>query len=372
MVKDINKERFPEETKLKLRIFSECFREWLPVFIHNQYVEKVYIYDFFAGSGKDAEGEFGSPLILLDEACKYCKHVKNNNKSICFTFNEKEKEKQALLIDNVKQFMDNCLNNNCKESKCVYDYENYNQLEFKEAFQNGDFQHVLKNKNFGKFILLDQYGFSQVDEDIFLQLVNAPKTDYIFFISSSFIRRFKEHPAIKQYFDTEKIQFDESKPKECHRQIAQYYQNVIPDNKEYYLHHFTIKKGANYWGLIFGTNHALGMEKFLKVCWAKDKLSGESNCNIDNDFEEGTLFYDEDETVKKQAIEADIRTKILSGKITDNISGLKYTLKNGCLPELFTLVVKKLESEKKIIRTGKLNYSSTNIHKVEEYKISII
>lgn len=376
MAKDINKDRFPEETKLKLEIFSECFREWFPVFIHNPYIKKVYIYDFFAGSGKDMDNELGSPLILLNEAkgdnCKYCNQSKENNKTICFTFNEKEKVKQKMLIENIKQFMSNCLANNCKTNKCVYDYENYIQSEFKDVFQNNDFQNILNNSNFGKFILLDQYGFSQVDEDIFLQLVNAPKTDFIFFISSSFIRRFKEHPAIKQYFDTAKIQFDESKPKECHRQIAQYYRDIIPDNKEYYLHHFTIKKGTNYWGLIFGTNHTLGMEKFLKVCWTKDKLSGESNCNIDNDFQQGTLFYNENETLKKQTIEADIRAKILSGEISDNISGLKYTLQNGCLPELFTSIVKKSESEKKIKRTGELNFSSTNIHKVKQYKISIL
>ena len=376
MAKDINKIKFPEETKLKLEIFSECFREWFPVFIHNQYIQKVYIYDFFAGSGKDMDDELGSPLILLNEAkgenCKYCKQAKKNGKSICFTFNEKEKLKQKMLIENIKQFMTNCSINNCKTDHCIYNYDNYTQLEFKEVFQNNDFQNILNNNNFGKFILLDQYGFSQVDEDIFLQLVNAPKTDFIFFISSSFIRRFKEHPATKQYFDTEKIQFDESKPKECHRQIAQYYRNIIPVNKEYYLHHFTIKKGTNYWGLIFGTNHTLGMEKFLKVCWTKDKLSGESNCNIDNDFQIGTLFYNENETVKKQAIEEDIRTKIFSGEIPDNISGLKYSLKNGCLPELFTSIVKKLESEKKIKRTGELNFSSTNIHKVKQYKINIL
>jgi len=205
-----------------------------------------------------------------------------------------------------------------------------------------------------------------------MQLVNAPKTDFIFFISSSFIRRFKEHPATKQYFNTSKIHFDESQPKECHRQIAQYYRNIIPADKDYYLHHFTIQKGANYWGLIFGTSHSLGMEKFLKVCWDKDKLSGESNCNINNDFQAGTLFYNEMETVKRQTMESDVRNKILSKSIVDNVNGLKYVLKNGCLPELFTAVVKKMESEKLITRIGDLNYSSTNIHKVKQYTINVL
>jgi len=43
MSKDINKNPFDEATKLKLEIFGECFREWLPVFIHNPSVDKIYI-----------------------------------------------------------------------------------------------------------------------------------------------------------------------------------------------------------------------------------------------------------------------------------------------------------------------------------------
>lgn len=35
MAKDINKKEFDEATLLKLEIFRECFREWLPVFIHS-------------------------------------------------------------------------------------------------------------------------------------------------------------------------------------------------------------------------------------------------------------------------------------------------------------------------------------------------
>jgi len=47
MAKDINQDKFPEETMLKLEIFAECFREWLPVFIHNQFIKGVLIFDFF-------------------------------------------------------------------------------------------------------------------------------------------------------------------------------------------------------------------------------------------------------------------------------------------------------------------------------------
>jgi three-Cys-motif partner protein len=374
MAKDINQNEFPEETKLKLQIFAECFREWLPVFIYDQYTKGVFIFDFFAGIGKDARDNFGSPLILLDEAkgqnCKYCNSVKKNSKQIHFTFNELG-NKYEELKNNVETYIDQCIKqNNCGRS-CIYQYQ-CNQKEFKDALQDEVLKKYLSKREYAKFALLDQYGFSQVDEQVFLKFVSSPKTDFIFFISSSFINRFKELSTTKQYFDTNKIHFDEAKPKDCHRLIADYYRNLIPQDKEYYLHHFTIRKGSNYWGLIFGTSHSFGMEKFLKVCWEKDHMSGESNFNIDNDFPEDSLLYDKDNTIKKQNIKDEIKHKILTGDIADNITGLKFALKNGCLPELFTIVIKELEKEKRIARTGDINYSSTVIHRVRKYNISLL
>jgi three-Cys-motif partner protein len=328
MAKDINKEIFSEGTLRKLDIFAKCFREWFPVFINNPFTKGIYIVDFFAGSGMDAKGNLGSPLLLLNEArganCGYCNTVSKNSKKVFFAFNENNKQKEAELESNIKAFMDQCIKNNCNRDKCIYSYSNFGQYDFKDVFYRDTmFTKILIKNDSAKFILLDQYGFSQVDEDVFLKMVDSPYTDFIFFISSSFIKRFKEVPYTKKYIDTEKIPFNESDPKECHRLIADYFQKLIPKEKEYYIHHFSIKKGPNYYGLIFGTNHTLGMEKFLKVCWKQDKFSGESDFNIDNDEPVDSLFYTGETTHKKERVKDDIKAKILSGEITDNRIGLR-------------------------------------------------
>jgi three-Cys-motif partner protein len=324
----------------------------------------------------DSKGNRGSPLLLLNEAkgenCGYCNEVLNKGKKVYFSFNEKNKQKEMELENNVKSFMFQCIQTNCKRDKCVYSYSNFHQYDFKNVFYNDTlFTRVLLSSDYAKFILLDQYGFSQVDEDIFLKLVDSPRTDFIFFISSSFIKRFKEIDSTKKYIDTDRINFDESNPKECHRLIADYYQRLIPEGKEYYIHHFTIKKGANYWGLIFGTNHTLGMEKFLRVCWKYDNFSGESNFNIDNDEPFDSLFYTGETTNKKEKIKDDIKKKILSEEITDNRSGLKYALKNRCLPALFVDVATELEKAGLVTCFPKLNRQATNIHRVNSYRIRV-
>jgi three-Cys-motif partner protein len=372
MPKDINKEPFDEATKLKLEIFGECFREWLPVFIHNPSIERIYIYDFFAGSGTDSEGTPGSPLILLKEAkgknCIVCHSV--GEKQIIFGFNELLDDKNKELKNSIDSYISECIKQNCKKSECQYKHH-VGKFDFKEAFNGERFKTILKNKKYAKFILLDQYGFKQVDEIIFKELVNSPKTDFIFFIASSFIDRFKEHPNTKKYIDTSKIDFDNCKPKERHKVIAKYFKTLI-NHKDYYLHHFTIKKGSNHYGLIFGSSHTLGMEKFLKVCWKKDTLSGESNDNSHNDFLEGTLFHNPETSNKKEEVKVKIISKIMNGEITDNLAGFKYTISELCLPILFTQVVKELEKSGKIQRVGDKNYASVGIHEAKKYTIEIL
>lgn len=366
MAKNINKKEFDEATKLKLEIFGESFEEWLPVFIYDIYTTDAYIFDFFAGSGTDIKNNLGSPLILLDkakgESRKYCSKAE---KPIKFFFNEGQSRKSAELKENTDAFIEQCKRKNgC--SHCVYDYHilNYN---FQELFSEPALKKVFENRNIAKFVLLDQYGFSQINDDIFKQLISFPKTDFIFFIASAFINRFKEHPNTKQHINTSRIDFNDKETREIHRAVADYFRSLIPNDKEYYLHHFSIKKGANYYGLIFGSNHTLGMEKFLKVCWNHDKLSGEANYKIEiNDYEEGTLFYNPGNTVKKEKIKSEIKELILSGKISDNKTGLKYALTKGCEPKLFTEVVLNLVENKSIEIIGKFNKQSTSIHRIKK------
>lgn len=364
MAKDINKKDFDNATSLKLEIFRESFKEWLPVFIHNPYVSKVFIYDFFAGSGKDISGAYGSPLILFEEARgenqMYCS--KAIPKNVVFAFNEKIESKSEELKRNVESFELECLNN-CQRHKCVYDYHIGN-YDFKEAFNRKTVIDILNNKNYGKFVLLDQYGFKEVDNEVFKRLVSAPKTDFIFFISSSFIKRFREHASVKKYIETNKINFDEAQPKECHRIVAQYFNSLIPQNQEYYLHHFTIKKGTNYYGLIFGTNHTFGMEKFLKVCWQKDVLAGEANFDINNDYQLGTLFYTEENTNKIEKYSEELKQKIVSKEITNNIEALKFTLRSGIQPKVYVDKIEELIRIKKIEINGNFNKRAANIHKL--------
>lgn len=375
--KDINKSKFSEETKLKLDIFRKCFREWYPVFVHNQYISHMFVYDMFAGSGTDAAMNPGSPIILFQEARgnkrQHCKSLlKRNSAFVTFGFNELDAEKKKELEFNINTEYSAC-RTQCKEAKCPFkDSFYFESQDFSSLINNKRLNQVLDNPKFAKFILLDQYGFKQINDEVFIRLVNSPRTDFIFFIASSFIKRFKDLPAVTAYFKKNRISFDEAKPKECHKVITNYFRSLIPSGKTYYLHSFTIQKGTNYYGLIFGSGHSLGMEKFVKVCWEEDRQAGESNCNLYDDYEPGTIFYNPQNTNKKTRVFENIKEKVLNSTITDNTTGLKYALECGCEPELFVDVMESLIKENKIRVIGTYNKRSTNIHKIEEYKIELI
>lgn len=370
MAKDINKRVFDDATMLKLDIFRQYFKEWFPVVLHSHYVQRNYVYDFFAGSGKDANGNPGSPIVLLQEAMgeKQMHCSKSFQSQVIFAFNEKAMQKSISLKKNINEHIALCLKN-CGRDECVYEIHVGN-YDFKETLKRSNFEQILLNQNYGKFILLDQYGFKQVDNKVFQKLIKAPKTDFIFFISSSFIRRFKEHSYTKKYIETHKLNFDETKPNECHRVVANYFRDLVPRQHEYYIHHFTIKKGSNYYGLIFGSGHTLGMEKFLKVCWTIDPVAGESNFNINRDYEPGSLFYTESETVKLTEFKSKLKNDLISGKIASNQEGLKMTLKNGVLPKVFVEVMNEIKDKVQI--TGKFNKKSTNIHRLKDSDIYYI
>ena len=372
--KDINKDVFTEETMLKLEIFRQCFREWYPVFVHNKFISHIFVYDMFAGSGKDIAQHPGSPIILFQEARgdkrQHCKSLlKRGIPFITFGYNELDEVKRTELESNVSAEFTLC-KSQCIEKVCPFQNAFFfESQDFSSLINNRRLNQILSNAKYAKFILLDQYGFKQINDEVFLKLVNSPTTDFIFFIASSFVKRFKDLPAVTAYFKKNKISFDETRPKECHKVITDYFRSLIPADKKYYLHSFTIQKGSNYYGLIFGSAHSLGMEKFVKVCWKADRQAGESNCNLYNDFEPGTLLYDPLYTNKKTRIIKEIKEKILNSTIKDNITGLEYALECGCEPKLFVEVMDSMIKENRVEILGTYNKQATNIHKANIYKI---
>ncbi|HBO25987.1 three-Cys-motif partner protein TcmP [Culturomica sp.] len=344
--KDLFEKGFDESTKIKLLLFRKYIESWIPTFIHSSPFEKILIYDFFAGEGQDVYGEKGSPLIIMDCLKQYCEDIRNKNKKIFITLNDYDKKKAEKLLALTQAFKEKC-------GAC-----NHCSLEVKnDAFQNlfsAEYQ-VIKQAT-PTFLLIDQYGVSQVTESVFRQLVDAPRTDFLFFISSATIRRFKDNEGINKKIKVSQIQFEESKPYECHEKVYNYYKTLI--NGDYYLGRFSIKKVTNYYGLIFGSHHPLGLEKFLSASWSIDVNNGEANHEIDETKQyEGSFMNLFDEVsgistfkTKLESYEEHLLDYFSVPRTNQEI--YKFSLESGISIPKTVDILRKLEKERRICVEG--------------------
>ncbi len=182
-------------------------------------------------------------------------------------------------------------------------------------------------------MFIDQYGIKEVTQEIFKKLTALKRTDFLFFISSSFVRRFAKLEEFARYISVNKKEFDESRPEHSHRVVLDYYRSKL-DGSEYFLAPFSIKKGSNIYGLIFGSNSSVGMEKFLEAAWAIDKNTGEANFNIDNDSivdNPQLKIFPEDNVIKKYDVFKRNLLEWLKGGFRSNKEIRIFTIANGML-----------------------------------------
>lgn len=323
---DFHDSQFDESTLLKLDIFEGYVREWLPVFLSKKTYPEIHIFDFFCGAGSDVNGRPGSPIRILDELEKYRQSSPTSNEvSVHIHFNDSSEEKISRLRSIITQ--------RPSIRACTI---NYTCLEFSDAFERARL--VLHNPRAAKLTILDQFGIKEVDEKMFRDLISMPTTDMLFFLSSSFIRRFYKEPSIRKYLPLKEEEFGAVPYKEVHRYICRnFYRKLIPTGFEYYVAPFSIRKesGSNIYGIIFGSSRLLGLDKFLQVCWKNDEATGEANFNIDDDIvRDGQMsLLEEFNVVKKHdRFEKDLIELICTGPL-DNRQIYQFTLENGFLPK---------------------------------------
>ena len=95
MTKDLHKTPFDEGTIVKLALYENYIKEWLPVFLSFSSLKfrRINIFDFFSGPGMDTTGCKGSPLITIDLLHPYWPNIISNDLEVNLFFNDKRKNK---------------------------------------------------------------------------------------------------------------------------------------------------------------------------------------------------------------------------------------------------------------------------------------
>lgn len=339
-------EPFDDETLLKLEIYKDYLNEWLPVFLvpEKPQTRKVNIFDFFSGAGTDSLGRKGSPLIALEAISteRYLSSIASKKLEVTFYFNDYDEGYISRLKESIAEL-------NCNASLHI----RISCLDFQDCY------HSLRAcmQDAANFVFLDQFGVECVTKEIFVELISSPMTDILFFISSSHFNRFYWHDTFKKVLDISKQELEENDFFHIHNLVVKKYRQFIPSNQQYFLAPFSIKKSSTINGLIFGSRHLLGIEKFLKVGWSKDKKRGEANFDIDKEkleIGENSLFPEYFVPKKIELFEQNLKEFVLKNRNINEKDVFVFTLQNGCLGSHAKLPLEKLKKEGKITYDGQL------------------
>jgi three-Cys-motif partner protein len=344
---------FDESTLAKLSIFRGYIREWLSVFMtkptyaQSNYKAELQIFDYFAGPGYDADENPGSPVIITEEIKRYCFLMSDFKAKVNMNlfFNDVDPVNINLLKKNISKIA-------CEKGCCHFKYAT---KEFSDIFDKS--LPLIKQKDVSNLIIMDQFGVKQVTPLIVRTLADCKKTDILFFISSSIIKRFHELPEIKDRFKVNLEEVKNLEYKTIHRYVCDYYRDCIND-ENYYLAPFSIQKGTNIYGIIFGSSNLLGLEKFLKICWENDQKTGEANYNIDNDgcYNGQVSLFDCDNQFKKINQFQNELIEFIKRDTPDNNMVYKYCLLKGFSVPKANEVLSSLQKEGRFqsceIKTG--------------------
>ena len=332
--KDFHDKPYDAGTLAKLRIFELYAQEWIPVFLSQPKpkFEEVHIFDFFSGPGTDSSGIYGSPLRILDQFRNYQREGLAGWGKVRIV---------AHLFDSDRQKIDQLASILQEEGWKIPGVQiDLQPLKFSDALNAQ--QAVLANPRCAKLLIIDQCGVDEVSDEIFKHLVSLPTTDFIFFLSSSTLHRFRDHPAIKQKIQKPEDSYD------VHREAFEYYRKLIPPDDQVFLGRFSIKKRSNIYGLIFGSHHPLGIHKFLQVAWANDEIAGEANFDIERENigpNELVLPLDVMRPNKIREFEVELEAALRAGKMQSEADVTRFCIEAGMTGRHSAPLLKKLKSE---------------------------
>lgn len=350
--KNLHREPFSEETITKLEIFESYAREWLPTFIMAD-VKTLCIFDFFAGTGYDITGVPGSTIRILTEIKNHIGLIFQKKTKVHVCINEYDKKKFSLLKGSCDKYM----NDNAELGRAGVELHYYNE-DFEQLYDK-------LGPCIGKYpslVYLDQNGIKFTSDKYFLGIAQKPTTDFLYYVSSSYVKRFGDTEEFRKVLQVDMEEVRQKPYKYVHQMVLNYLRGRLPEDTNVRLYPFTIKKHANVYGIVFGASHERAVDKFLKTAWAANEVNGSANFDIDDDASksQGVLFGEQPLT-KIESFQKNLRERILSKKITNNLEAFRFTIGEGHIGKHAMDEIKAMKQEGLIIydaKSPKVNYEA--------------
>lgn len=198
-------------------------------------------------------------------------------------------------------------------------------------------------------VYLDQNGIKFLSEKYFLELEKTRQTDFLYFVSASYFWRFGNSEEFKIHLDIDMATAKKEPYKFIHRNIIDQIRKKLPDKTQLKLYPFSLRKGANIHGIIFGATHPRAVDKFLNVAWKRNEVNGEANFDIDDDRKKNQMdLFGEKKRTKLEDFQMNVRNKILTGEIRNNFELLEYAYNQGHIGNHASECLKNMKKQKEI------------------------
>lgn len=355
--KNIHSEPFDSGTITKLEIFEDYAQAWIPTFVMQPRFSEIHIFDFFSGPGYDSNNIGGSPIRILTKIIEQLGNILMTKTKIVLHFNEFEPNRKAqkkfeLLKKNCEDFI--LQNPKFKYFLTVNYYNEDAEILF--------FKLIPTIKEYPSLVYLDQNGVKFISQEYIDELEKLNTTDFIYFVSSSFFRRYGMTEEFRKALEIDIKEIESEEYRNMHRLVFNKINSRLRQNSELKLFPFSIKKTRNIYGIIFGAKNYAAVDKFLKIAWKRNSLNGEADFDIDEDAGKIQLdMFEGQKLTKVEKFKNELETKLLEKNTVTNKNVLMYAYSNGHIPEHAVDLLKQMRKQGKLEYEGKspfLNYEN--------------
>lgn len=338
--KDLHEEPFDDGTITKLEIFEDYARAWIPTFVM-QGRPTICIFDFFAGTGYDIKGIPGSTIRILEKIKEQIDRIYLKNVRIRLYVNEYEPGK---VNQNKFQLLKNAYTKFLEANQNINDVVDI--IPSNEDFETLFPKLLPEIKKYPSLVYIDQNGVKFLSDRYLLEFEKMRETDVLYFVSSSYFLWLGKTEEFKKHV---KLDIDSLKKEAfnlVHRNLLIQLREKLPSNTKFKLYPFSIKKGVNIFGIVFGASHPAAVDKFLTIAWRRNGMNGQANFDMDRDTPQAQLeIFGTSKLSKIEKFKEAFREKLISGEIKSNFDALDFVHEEGHIGKHASDVIKEMRGK---------------------------
>ncbi|MEX2380065.1 MAG: three-Cys-motif partner protein TcmP [Vicingaceae bacterium] len=342
-IKDLHTKPFDKGTIAKLALFENYAQAWIPTFVVKGEKE-IHIFDFFAGPGYDSNNLPGSPIRILNKVNEHLGNIFSKQTKIIVHFNEFDSGKFKMLESNCDEFLSANPKFNHFLKLNIYNEDAYSLF----------YQLLPIIDKYPSLVYLDQNGIKFISEEFISKLERLKTTDWLLYVSSSYFKRLGQTDEFKKILNFPPEELDKIKYTSIHKRVLEKVRSKLSPDTGLMLFPFSIKKGSNIYGVIFGATHLRAVDKFLEISWKKNEVNGEANFDLDDDQTKGQLvIFGKRNLTKIEKFKEDLKAKILNGSIKTNEEALFFTYETGNYYRHANELLKELKKAGEVFYEGR-------------------